>query len=310
MEEVFRYYLHEFSLQKSSFYANRPFVTGILSMDLEMGWGIKPEKTLSAQIDELKALSTEYAILPFFAIDPRRADKEDKDENLYELFLKAFCEADKPSFFGVKCYPALGYFPSDERLRAIFQICEEKNIPITTHCGGEVVSTFEKSVEFVGKNAKETIPIAGLDRRDRAKFLNNPLQWLPVLKEFPKLRINFAHFGGDTNWENKSKNLEHTVIQQIMDICVQYNTFADFSFNVIEKELFATLNDTLNKHPEVRNKTLFGTDFWVVLPSGDLWAMQEEFLLALAAHRDVLVSDNPRKFLFGESQANDLKKEV
>ncbi len=75
-------------------------------MDLETGWGFKPAKEFYEQLTELKWLTKEEPILPFLAVDPRRAELEGKD-NLYELFLNAFAE-DGSSFFGVKCYPSLG----------------------------------------------------------------------------------------------------------------------------------------------------------------------------------------------------------
>jgi predicted TIM-barrel fold metal-dependent hydrolase len=293
MAEVFDYYHTQFAIKNIDDLKDRPFVTGILMMDLETGWGIKPERKYEQQITDLKALAKEKPILPFLAVDPRR-------ENLYEQFLRAFTERDT-SFFGVKCYPSLGYFASDKRLDPIFQICEEKNIPVTTHCGGEVVSTFEKTIEIASSTGLKKFKIPGENRAERAAFLNDPAHWDSVLNKYKKLRVNFAHFGGDTNWEKYSTGEENLRVLKIIEQ-VSNNTisaFTDFSFNIVEPNLFDKFLETLNMHPVVAQKTMFGTDFWVVLPSGDLVEMQKSFLEKMTAHKESLIHHNPHKFLFG-----------
>jgi hypothetical protein len=53
----------------------------------------------------------------------------------------------------------------------------------------------------------------------------------------------------------------------------------------------------MNKHSTVASKVMFGTDFWVVLPSGDLVKKQEEFLTSMSTYKDALIRANPRDFL-------------
>lgn len=298
MLEVLDHYTENFSLHKLPDFQDKPFVTGILMMDLETGWGIKPETKLYQQINEVKQILPDRPIIPFFPVDPRRADYSESNENLYELFLDAFTDDETP-LFGVKCYPSLGYLPSDLRLDPIFQICSEKNIPVLTHCGGEIVSTFKKSFEFHDSSGIVEFTIPGDSRAERAKYLNNPELWIPVLKKYDNLKLNFGHFGGDTNWENHGLTGNNERIIKILKMMKNpdWKVFADFSFNVVEKDLFDALEKELDNSPEISNKTMFGTDYWVVLPAGDLLEMQVEFLAQMKRHQKNLLNLAPLNYL-------------
>lgn len=300
MQEIFEYYWRDFSIQNILELKNSPFVTGILMMDLETGWNMKVRRPLVQQIDDLKALSEQHPVLPFFAIDPRRAELKGENENLYALFLKAFIEGNT-SFFGVKCYPALGYLPEDVRLEPIFQICQEKNIPITTHCGGESVSTFEKKIVVEKADGSQEIELPGSNRAERARYLNDPANWEPVVRKFPQLKINLAHFTSETFWSEYISHGSDTRIEKIIEMVSQDNNqvFTDFSFNVINEDLFEALLGVMNAHPQVASKVMFGTDFWVVLPSGNLVRKQEEFLTFMKTYKEGLIRTNPRNFLMG-----------
>ncbi len=82
MEGVLDQYT-SFSPQKTK------LIYAVLMMDIEYGLKLKPTKTMSSQVVELIGLAKKKPVLPFLAIDPRRAD-ETTPENLYELFLKCF----------------------------------------------------------------------------------------------------------------------------------------------------------------------------------------------------------------------------
>ncbi len=298
MTDVLDFYLNSFSLLNTPKYNNKPFVTGVLLMDLETGWGIKPKKSLPEQINEIKGIISKRNIIPFLPVDPRRCDKQDGNENLYSLFLKAFSDKGN-SFFGVKCYPSLGYLPSDMRLDPIFKICSEKNIPVMTHCGGEIVSTYEKSFKYHGETGLIDFIIPGDNRTERAKFLNNPSLWEPVLKKYNNLKLCFGHFGGDTNWEEYSNSVSNNRIQKIISMLKnpEWNVFADFSYNIVEENLFDKFYSFLNSNREISHKILFGTDYWVVLPAGDLLNKQESFIEKIGTFEDVLLNTAPLNYL-------------
>lgn len=271
-------------------------LTIALGMDLNSGWQGTSEKSNSSQIAELGELAQTEAILPYLPIDPRRADDEG-DENLYEFFLKAF-DKNNPSFFGVKCYPAMGYFPSDQRLHPIFKVCAEKNIPVMTHCGGEMVSTFANPI--IAYRGEKRVVINNQRRKDRTRRLNEPEEWKPVLEAHPNLHLCLGHFGGQNAW-NQHKKTKHR-IRTILDMMQTYdNLFADFSFNLespqtvknFKKKLVATDTDG----EILRSRTLFGTDYWVVLPISDLNKDQKHFLEEMDELSHQLVHGNVRNYL-------------
>lgn len=300
MAEVLDFYHDAHSITNLPEFANSKMVTGILQMDLETGWNFSPKRNFKQQIDDIKKLTKARAIIPFLALDPRRADAKGKDKNLYELFLNVFTDPDTP-FFGVKCYPALGYTPSDVRLDPIFQICAEKNIPVLSHCGGETVSTFEKEIEIQDASGRKKFKIPGKKRKDRARYLNEPEHWIPVLEKYNALKLTFGHFGGDDNWLDFGKTGANVRIEKIYEMMrnPNWNLFGDFSFNIVESELFDKFRSELDQRPEIAARTLYGTDYWVVLPAGELLREQDRFLKRLSNHKNAMLKENAIKYLIG-----------
>ena len=87
-------------------------------------------------------------------------------------------------------YPPLGYHPDpdsiyneppvNEELFKIYEYCESHSVPITTHCspGGAYSSDLIRAQAV------------------RIEF-TKPWSWAGVLKKFPNLYLNLAHFGQD-----------------------------------------------------------------------------------------------------------------
>lgn len=298
MTEVYQYYLDKYALSQyeTARLNTKDLIVTALMMDLESGWEIKVRKNIKEQIQELKQISLEKPILPFFSVDPRRAE-DDGEFNLYKLFLEAFT-SENSSFFGVKIYPGLGYLPSDYRLLPIYEICQEKNIPILTHCGGESVTTHHKKIEVFRLNNK--VIIEGRNRQDVASQLNDPKEWIYVLEKFKNLKLNLAHFGGEGSWnELKKAGVPPSKIATIITLMNEYpNVYADFSFNLINGELLNTYKNELELSEVVLNKSLYGTDFWVVCGTGNLQKKQQDFLSRLKEYIDKLVYHNPKRYLF------------
>ncbi|MFP4025952.1 MAG: amidohydrolase family protein, partial [Thiohalospira sp.] len=268
MKEILEHYYTHFALQKN-------IICTPLMMDLEEGWFFKAKKSLGEQIDELKGLMNDYAILPFLAVDPRKADKKGK-ENLYQLFLKAFSpDHNGNQFFGIKIYPALGYLPSDKWLWPVYEICEKKKIPVTTHCGGTIIRTNRKDLKLEGYQiVNDEVVSLKLNfvepsGKKRAEFLNHPKLWEPVLKQYPKLKLNLGHFGGSEQWKNLAETSFNEIIKTINRLMGYDNVYADFSFNLAEDCCLDVFLDYLQNNYTVRTKSLYGTDYWMVLAAGD-----------------------------------------
>ena len=97
------------------------------------------------QLNQLAAIKTRNIrpAYPFFFVDPRRIEADgksfldystDRDSGKVTLntcMAKEFLEDKK--FNGIKIYPALGYYPFDERLLILWKYAADRQIPIMTH---------------------------------------------------------------------------------------------------------------------------------------------------------------------------------
>ncbi|MGB4848350.1 MAG: hypothetical protein WBP41_10560 [Saprospiraceae bacterium] len=170
----------------------------LLPMDMAyMGAGpLKGEGAYADQMDELariKKLKPDTAF-PFVFVDPRRIT-DDKSFLKYTInpvegkviledcFVKKYIETNK--FNGFKIYPALGYYPFDDRLLVLWKYAADHGLPITTHA-------IKGTIYYRGTKKKEWgyHPVfeqtKGHDRKDAEKLL------LPELKNI-KFINNFTH---------------------------------------------------------------------------------------------------------------------
>jgi len=302
MQQVYAYYIRESSLAE---YFNLPpenVLTTVLMMDFKMGWNLDVGKSLTEQIYEQKALAKAKPVLPFLFCDPRRVSLTGED-NLYQAFNNAF--ASEVPFFGVKMYPCLGYDPFDYRLWPIYKICEEKGIPVLTHCGGDSISTPDR--EITVHRGTEPEVITGKNRKEVSYQLNDPGRWEQVLEKFPDLRLNIAHFGSSPTWSSTSPVDKEKDPQQrketIMALMRKYdNVYSDFSYTISNEQASRNFIHTIKEDELVRSRSMFGSDFWVVYFKGGLKKNQEIFL-DMVGDKDLqqlLCKTNPMNYLFGE----------
>lgn len=301
MQAILDDFIRNTALTNLEQFQDRNLIAAVLMMDMGKAWHSEADKTVTDQIQELRNIAKVHPILPFFAVDPRRT--EDKGENhLYELFLQAF-QKGEGSFFGVKIYPCLGYLPEDHRLLPIYEICEQLQIPITTHCGGETVSTFDKKVEVYDINGNQAF-VDKQSRVDNAFYLNDAERWRPILKRFPKLRLNFAHFGSEKAWDDLPDDLPTQMYQARVDTIKEFLSFydhvySDFSFNVVVDDTYEKFNRSAQNNELLQRKVIYGTDYWVALFFGNMLKAQEAFFKALdPALTEKLVLENPMQFFF------------
>ncbi len=221
-----------------------------LMMDMRYGWWKwEMEKPYEEQIGDMRKLVNNGApVLPFLALDPRR----DGLVNIFEAAFSADDELPVP-FFGVKIYPSLGYYPDDERLMPLYEQCEKHNIPVTAHCGTATMRAFKKHW-FISSY--------------KANRFNDPQNWLKVLKKYKKLRLNLAHFGSSKAWDGRDWRDRQETIIRLMD---HYeHVYSDFSFNIHDEETFEELVHMLHNNNLVKNRTLYGSDFYMVDVHGDI----------------------------------------
>lgn len=247
------------------------FVVLTLNMDY-MGAG--PTKLgYIGQLDQVVQIRKRFpsTCLPFLCIDPRMS----VDYDLVD-FLKKYLDK---GFIGIKLYPALGYYPFDPRLYKVYEYAQEHNIPIMTHCtrGGTYYcgsisldmtspSTFSKNPN-PNKLERRNLPYS-TKKISNEVFCDNfldPDNYFDVLEEFPKLKICFAHYGGDDEMllerSNDPQKLSWT--ETIHQLIEKYsNVYTDISYSLHEKKTFSLIDKSLNDL-KYREKILFGTDFYM-----------------------------------------------
>jgi len=314
MIDVYKYYLKDSSLATYFGLDKKKVLTTVLMMDFYKGWGVKTKKSILDQIIEMKKMQKKHPVLPFLFCDPRRADETINSENLYVLFDLAF--SGKHPFFGVKIYPSLGYDPSDYRLWPIYEICNEFGIPVLTHCGGVSVSTNSNKLEIF-EGDKQVI-LNEKTRKDVGTRLNDPNRWALVLEKYPKLKLNFAHFGSNGTWVDNEKVSDIERSQNRKDTIIRFmksyeNVYSDFSYTITHEKASRKFKEAINSNALIADRSMFGSDYWVVSKAGQLADNQKKFLDLIKGKDDVkdnelikkLTYTNPLKYLFGDLEENN-----
>lgn len=186
-------------------------------------------------------------LLPFVKVNPLRPDH-------FELMRDAL---ENQGFWGVKLYPSLGYPVVSDALFRVYAYCEERRIPVMSHCNAR---GFRKSAD-TGR-------------------LASPEPWRSVLTQFPKLKVCFGHFGGDENLIQDTIPADSWT-RKILDLMVEFGAagvYADLACHTdamvgnaqlgidaktARRNYIRNVGGLLESHP-ARKRLLFGTDFWLV----------------------------------------------
>lgn len=204
---------------------------------------------------------------PFFAVDPRRP-------GAVEAVCSGKITGKEGPFYGVKLYPRLGYHPGCAELQPLYRYCSENSVPITSH------TSYKGFPDFM---------------MDHADF-GDPLYWEPIVKAYPKLRLDLAHFGART----EDPAWHETVARLIRE---NTNVFSDLSCYTKAEEI-DFIADAYMKDGRIRSRVMFGSDFDVMyfLSPGEI-TLQSYYLLFLerlgAKTLQTMCATVPRKFLFG-----------
>ncbi|NQU87099.1 MAG: amidohydrolase family protein [Mariniphaga sp.] len=263
------------------------------------------EKYINLQFQDLNKLFKQnpkkYNFLPFIPIDPL-------NEKVYDIFLKAFNGEYGFKPMGIKIYPSLGYLPSHSVLMNIYKVCQEKNIPITAHCSSGKTRGFRKHVKNIvgwkvnkqGIWTQEPESKWFFSGKSYANYFNNPKNWEKVLEAYPKLKLNFGHFGGEYQWNKLLKGKNNTWVSRIMGYFARYeNVYADISFTNAYPNLFPLIKDRLLSSSLVFERTLYGLDYYMVVVRGHYRSLKIDFDVAMGEKIIAKIGkENPRKFLF------------
>lgn len=229
---------------KSKYPGNTMFCP--LTIDMEkMGRGqlIEPYLMQVAEVIEIAKKNT--LVRPFIMIDPRSDNLEDlmriiKDNHLY--------------LSGIKLYPLIGYYPTDERLSPFFSLCKKFNLSVISHCSPK------NAVYYSGKDIDDlldsTHPSYYKARGNKKKAGNfaHPSHIITLAKKYPDINFCLAHFGGTLQWRE-------IIIDAVAELS---NIYTDISFTFDKNNEQKTLYKLISEHNSLQDKVLFGDDSYMI----------------------------------------------
>jgi len=215
-------------------------------------------------------------VLPFVAANPARPD----------MVATVKTALEDHGFVGVKLYPSLGYRVDDGSLDGLFALCNEKRVPLTMHCN---TGGFYADRNFIDHCSPEP--------------------WGKILRDYPDIRICFAHFGGERFFLPSPDNTQAVWNAVILDMMRQKTigsrVFADISYNTggmgakwARKGYFGRLNELLAEET-VGSQILWGTDYFLVrqrISEEHYWQYFRDRITSDGAF-DAATRHNPARFL-------------
>jgi predicted TIM-barrel fold metal-dependent hydrolase len=250
-----------FDIVRGFYPADTRFV--ILPMDMTfMGCGAVPV-SIDTQHEELATIrrANEGAVIPFAAVDPRHDDIVERTRQ----------RLDHGGFEGLKLYPALGYHPCDKRLRPLYAYAEANGFPVMAHCSHRGSNYRGEITEEMRLDPTNDERHSG-DRQAILDWYTAPDSYLPLLKDFPNLRICLAHWGGDEEWTRyvgaqRDADREGNWAARIFELIASGdhpNLWTDISYTLFADDEFVYLLKIFLADERVRTRVLFGSDFYVV----------------------------------------------
>jgi predicted TIM-barrel fold metal-dependent hydrolase len=237
-------------------------------MDMTLMSAGPVETSIADQHAELAGLRDHYpnVVIPFAAVDPRHPGIVETTIRLLE----------DEGFRGIKLYPPTGYHPYDSRLHDLYAYANQHNLPLITHCSRPA------SVQYRGtptaqmqQNPENNNQPLNLGRKELLTYFTRPDAYLPLLRNYPDIKVCLAHFGGEGDWR---RYLDHpwnpaagmtdgswlAVILDLIRSGDYPNLRTDISYTLFADDEYVYVLKTLLSNEQVRARVLFGSDFYVV----------------------------------------------
>jgi len=292
----------EVIVQKTLEYYNDDTVICPLLMDMAPSIRGKIQESFQEQINETKILVQSYPekLLPFVHMNPLNPNAKNIFDNLFAN------NAD--TFWGVKIYPSLGYLPSHPTLMKIFKECEDKDIPVTVHCSKATVHTTEHHFtdipyEVMGPDGKPMLKHekGWFWNKGDYSWFNDPRHWEPVLRFYPNLRLNLAHFGGYEEMDSFFNGSDKSWVCRIISLMQRYpNVYTDIAYSLFRTKMYPAFKNLLDTNNLVRSRMMYGSDYYMITLEGHFRGIKVGFEVAMGPSiMDAIARKNPRTFLFG-----------
>jgi predicted TIM-barrel fold metal-dependent hydrolase len=271
----------------------------LLPMDMEVMGSGPTLQSYDEQHEKLFELKEKYGeiVYPFVAADPRRKEVLD--------CVKYYIE--EKGFSGIKIYPALGYFPYDERLRFVWEYAQKYSLPVMTHTshGGPYYRNRLTEKDFANSRIGK-IPVKGKSNHKLTAYFTHPANYRYLLADYPRLKICLAHCGGAPEWDRYLEDPSPKGIPEIdkdwltlcIDLMQEFPTlYTDISSTLYTKRFISVLR-VLLRDKDIRKKILFGSDFYMVEFEGKEKAFSFDVRGLLDEDEFVQIAEtNPKKFL-------------
>ena len=236
----------------------------ILPMDMAyMEAGVVPVG-LAQQHADLEALVQAGApVIPFIGTDPRRPGVADMVKDLHA----------NHGFKGIKLYPPLGFYPNDVRLEPIYDYAVANKLPVMSHCSRGGVYVKEVTDAMLQEPNPLGRPVVKQKPKQFSDIYTDPANYDPIATKYPALKICLAHFGGGdewdkyltTPWKAGSREEDKSWLSVVIDLIMKHdNIYTDISSTLFEKESFIDLLLVLLENEKIRERVLFGSDFYMM----------------------------------------------
>jgi predicted TIM-barrel fold metal-dependent hydrolase len=274
----------------------------ILPMDMAYMEAGKVPVDITQQHAELETLvNAGEPIIPFIGTDPRRPRLLEMVESLHA----------NHGFKGIKIYPPLGFYPNDKRLQPIFEYAVVNKLPVMSHCsrGGvyikEVTDAMKKEPNPLGRSVDKT-----KKPKEFSDIYTDPANYDPVATQYPGLKICLAHFGGPDEWDKYlttpwspgSREEDKSWLSVVIDLIMKHdNIYTDISSTLFEKESFIDLLMVLLENDKIRERVLFGSDFYMMERAKTLErgrAIKLRSKLGPVLYKQI-ANVNPERYLYG-----------
>ncbi len=261
--------------------------------------------SFQTQIDQLTALKNKCGdmVYPFLSVDPRRPD-------ILEIVKKLVGREN--IFHGIKLYPPIGFSPTDPVLfgdGGLYAYCQEKRIPVTSHCSLGGFATYADKATVSGhiydvktnalrKVSNQTIefechffPQVHKAIEERAQTLNNPDIWKLVVERYPDLYLNLAHLGG------KSEDWRTKILNMMDDKNRLYSDLACHTNPLVLQSIKAKIFD--GQLSPAMSRIMYGSDYYIlILFTSDFGKYLHSFEETFASCFDAISAVNAEEFLF------------
>ncbi len=203
-----------------------------------------------AELEQLAAKNNRGSgprLLPFLGVDPRGHNARTLSE-----FVRSKVGKTKP-FKGLKLYPPMGLLPTDDRLRPVFDYCQDEGVPVLSHC---------------------TVGGAGVRGSSRTfADLAHPLKWEDVLNRLERrareqstkmFRLCLAHFDRLEDPDDVSWCDELMGLMRRFDGSGKVEVYSDIAFDVVTGSSRKRYGDNVARVLDhgLGDRVLFGSDWW------------------------------------------------